>query len=54
MYKIKFEYTKKEVNLMSDEEEVDFIERGEDGEVYPDEWKKAMEYFLCNKKGHIK
>ena len=41
-HKINFEYTKKGVNLMSDEEEVEFIEFGEDGEVDPDRWKKAM------------
>ena len=36
-YKIKFDI-KNGVNLMSNEDEVAFIERGEDGEVY--EWKK--------------
>ena len=41
-YKIKFDYTKKGVNIMSDEEEVAFIERWEDEDVYRDEWKKAM------------
>ena len=36
-YKIKFEYTNKGVNLMSDEEYVALIEHGEDGEVDSDE-----------------
>ena len=39
---------------MSDEEELYFIERGEDGEVKPYKWNRAMHFFLWNKKGHIK
>ena len=41
-YKIKFEYSKKGANLISDEEEVAFIEREEDGEVYLYMRKKEM------------
>ena len=53
-HKIKFDYTKKGVNLMSDEEEVAFIERGGDWKVEPDEQKKAMVCFLCNNKSYTK
>ena len=54
-HKINFEYTKKGVNLMSNDEEWAFIEHWEDWEVYPDDyWKKAMKCFLCNNKGHTK
>ena len=52
--KNKFDYTKKGVNLMSDEEEVALIERGEDGEVDPYKQKKEMVCLLCNNKSYTK
>ena len=41
-YKINFEYTNKGVNIMYNEEEMAFIEHGENWEVDPDEQNKGM------------